>query len=81
MITLYSALPLPVIVGLIYRIGECGDWLVFRLYIDLSPALCPAILYAAGQVVLALRRAQTGYDELDEKRGKGMTVVISYSRL
>lgn len=47
---------------------------------------CLAILYAAGQVVLALRRAQTGVDDYeleDEKdtKGKGMTLVISYSRL
>ena len=67
MIAAYSALPLPVLVGLAYRI---------------------AILYAAGQVLVALKRAQTGYDEretdIGEEHGagpRGMTLVISYSRL
>lgn len=66
MVAAYSALPLPVIVGLAYRI---------------------AILYAAGQVLIALKRAQTGFDEdettLGEEKSaspRGMTLIISYSR-
>jgi len=51
---------------------------------DASPYL--AILYAAGQVVVALRRAQTGYDDYELGSGKAptgkvMTLLLSYSRL
>lgn len=66
-IAAWSAMPLPVMVGLAYRI---------------------AILYAAGKVVVALKRAQTGYDEYETALGdetgaapRGMTLIIAYSRL
>lgn len=66
LIAAWGALPLPVIVGLAYRI---------------------AILYAAGQVLVALKRSQTGFDEyetaLSDERGagpRGMTLIVCYSR-
>ncbi|GAA98403.1 uncharacterized protein L969DRAFT_61585 [Mixia osmundae IAM 14324] len=60
-----SALPLPVIVGLVYRI---------------------VILYGAGRVVIAMKRAKDGYDEStrlseEEPFGRTVTIVIAYSKV
>lgn len=65
MVAAYSALPLPVIVSLAYRI---------------------AILWAAAHVLLALRRAQTGYDSTiepddEDQKLEWTSIILMYSRL